>query len=934
MSDVNNAVAEGEVLAPAYSPASEAWRMFLRNRSAILGLLLMAIVLIVTLVCPFFYPVDPFDVVWGPFAPPGDGPEVPLGSDFVGRDAPNTEPGGTHRFSYDARVTEDGGSVSNSASVQCSQAWEFEEGEWIPAAECGLSSFDSLSFTVENAEPDPIDLTLNFIVIPETVVPTFTVRDYDDETVIYTGSHGNGDEVARQVTGDVTVDVSDVFELLSFEVDCGAFSGEMLGPSIAALFFDEDGSVECDVTVRALAEPDPTGTITIDKAANRASTPDESTFVFDGGDLGSVITGFPGSAVFNDVPVGSHTITERPFNGDAEDWFLTSVTCTIDGSPTDYEFDGESTSVTVEVAADDDILCTFFNATESDPEPGTVRIEKRPAEGSVADDSVFEFEMGDIAADQTLEFNDPSDTFTVEPGVYTVTERETEGWRLVDIDCFIGESEQPFDTNEANGTVDIDVDEGDDVFCIFFNEEVEPEPTFGELIVIKEFPDDESSFDFTIVEDFGLVAAAFREDFSGEFSLSPGDQWVLSDHFDGRPNIPLVVTEVLTPAQEAAGIFLDRIECDGGFTEVDGSSVVVYLTDNDVVTCRFFNEAIDPPGELIVRKDYDVDPNESFDFSVVAEGFSDSFVLADGDDWLLSDLDGSPSTGTFTISESLDFAQRSNGVYLSAIDCAGGDPDIVGGEVTVTVDPGETVTCTYTNAQTTVEIFKDAGEDTDESFRFELVEITDLEGEIDEELVAEFELVHGEGSGPIGVRGGRDFEIREIDSGSFSFVGGQCTNIDDAAWFETSDGVGFQPADGDAVECTIFNEAEVVETTITVTKEADAAADGDTFTFIGPGGQSFELGDGESRTFAVEPGAVTITEVDTPGSGWAPSRISCSNETVGDLDSGSVTVNLREGSDVRCTFVNELTTLVVSKDAEPNTDASFVVDVAGFDPDD
>jgi peptide/nickel transport system permease protein len=75
-----------DTLAPGYSPGREAWRMFIRNRSAIAGLILLTIVLFVTLVCPFFYPVDPFDVVWGPFAPPGDGPEVPLGSDFVGRD--------------------------------------------------------------------------------------------------------------------------------------------------------------------------------------------------------------------------------------------------------------------------------------------------------------------------------------------------------------------------------------------------------------------------------------------------------------------------------------------------------------------------------------------------------------------------------------------------------------------------------------------------------------------------------------------------------------------------------------------------------------------------------------------------------------------------------------------------------------------------------
>ena len=72
--------------ATAHSPAREAWAMFIRNKSAIAGLVLMTLVLALTLIVPAFYPVDPFDIVWGPLAPPGDAPEIPLGSDFVGRD--------------------------------------------------------------------------------------------------------------------------------------------------------------------------------------------------------------------------------------------------------------------------------------------------------------------------------------------------------------------------------------------------------------------------------------------------------------------------------------------------------------------------------------------------------------------------------------------------------------------------------------------------------------------------------------------------------------------------------------------------------------------------------------------------------------------------------------------------------------------------------
>ena len=67
-------------------PTGETWAKFLRNRSTIAGLVLLAPVLATALVLPALYPVDPFEIVWAPLAPPGAGPTIPLGSDLVGRD--------------------------------------------------------------------------------------------------------------------------------------------------------------------------------------------------------------------------------------------------------------------------------------------------------------------------------------------------------------------------------------------------------------------------------------------------------------------------------------------------------------------------------------------------------------------------------------------------------------------------------------------------------------------------------------------------------------------------------------------------------------------------------------------------------------------------------------------------------------------------------
>lgn len=67
------------------SPTAEAWRMFRRNKAAVAGLAVLAIVLGVTLFGPSLYPVDPFAIVSAPLLPPGE-EDAPLGTDYLGRD--------------------------------------------------------------------------------------------------------------------------------------------------------------------------------------------------------------------------------------------------------------------------------------------------------------------------------------------------------------------------------------------------------------------------------------------------------------------------------------------------------------------------------------------------------------------------------------------------------------------------------------------------------------------------------------------------------------------------------------------------------------------------------------------------------------------------------------------------------------------------------
>jgi peptide/nickel transport system permease protein len=69
----------------ARGPWREAWTVFIRNRAAVLGLAILALIALLLLAGPFVYPVDPFDITGAPMSPPGsDG--APLGTDYIGRD--------------------------------------------------------------------------------------------------------------------------------------------------------------------------------------------------------------------------------------------------------------------------------------------------------------------------------------------------------------------------------------------------------------------------------------------------------------------------------------------------------------------------------------------------------------------------------------------------------------------------------------------------------------------------------------------------------------------------------------------------------------------------------------------------------------------------------------------------------------------------------
>jgi peptide/nickel transport system permease protein len=60
------------------------WRLFIANKGAVAGAFVLLVIGIAALLGPFVYDVLPLDMVSAPMTPPGA--EMPLGSDYLGRD--------------------------------------------------------------------------------------------------------------------------------------------------------------------------------------------------------------------------------------------------------------------------------------------------------------------------------------------------------------------------------------------------------------------------------------------------------------------------------------------------------------------------------------------------------------------------------------------------------------------------------------------------------------------------------------------------------------------------------------------------------------------------------------------------------------------------------------------------------------------------------
>jgi uncharacterized repeat protein (TIGR01451 family) len=416
-----------------------------------------------------------------------------------------------------------------------------------------------------------------------------------------------------------------------------------------------------------------TSALTVTKVVEGAET---QSFAFDiDGDLTDSeidLVGTTAGATSTPVayaPGTSVTVTE--LLGDL-DWELTDVTCS-DGTT------GSDGSVTVTTEAGTTVDCVFTNL-----QFGTIEVTK----STVGGDGTFEFELQSLD-DEGEPVGDPitesatttggtgvADFGAVAPGSrFSIAETAPGGeWIAGDLECTVtaagAQTSSPLDES------DFTVEPGDTISCEITN------TATGTIIVVKNVVGDDATFSFTgdwltpddfdIETDAGTGSQTFDDVIPGSYTLTE----VPGEGYDGT----------------------NLVCSDEDNTSVDGLTATLGLDPGETITCTYTNSEW---GVLVVDKVTVPEGSEQeFEFEWAPEGeTATGFELADETDAYST---GPVAPGEYVVSETSDLSGWSL-TDLVCTDPADNDTDpnadVEEATATVNVGLGETVTCTFTNAQ-------------------------------------------------------------------------------------------------------------------------------------------------------------------------------------------------------------------------------------------
>jgi hypothetical protein len=533
---------------------------------------------------------------------------------------------------------------------------------------------------------------------------------------------------------------------------------------------------------------------------------------------------------------------------------------------------------------------------------GDISIVKEAAPES-AQAFAFTGDLGAFALVDDGIASNSQDFLSLAPGSFAVTETVPAGWSLGAIVCD-GDTDGGSVINLAGATVTIDLDPGEEIHCTFHDTALPP-PGEGTITIVKDaIPDGPQSFSFT-----GDL---------GAFALSDSSPTNKSVTFTGLTPGSYDVTETVPAGWDLTGLTCS--DPDSGTTvDLGTATATIDLDDGEVVTCTFID--VQRGSITIAKTALGSGSPPSFEFT----GDFGAFSLADGASTTFDDL----VPGSYVVTETVPA-----GWMLAELSCD--DPDggsglsIATATVTVDLDAGENITCTFVDAvPATLIVAKDAVPPSPQDFvfasgfgPFTLDDAVPDDGDAFGSSVTFTGLSPGE----VG--------IAEAVPSGWALTDIVCDDptADSSVDPGTASAVARLSA-GETVTCTFVNTLQAAgEGTLTIVKQAfpqsatsfDFGGDLGLFSLVDDG-----LGANSITVPSLAPGVYEVFE--TVPAGWSLGSISCDDPDEGssvDLATATVLVDLDAGETVTCTFFDteipvELGTITIVKDSVPNAPRVF-----------
>ncbi len=554
------------------------------------------------------------------------------------------------------------------------------------------------------------------------------------------------------------------------------------------------------------------------------------------------------SQTYSKLQPGAYSVSETAPGGG---WAFDSLSCpTVSGPGTSVQVTGSTVNITLGFVGN--VECTYVNKRK--PQVKVVKVTD-----PTTDTGKFDLQINGTTHADDVGHGGDTGFRDVDPGQVTVAELAGTGTSLADyvssVSCDSGKG-------SANGTSHaFSADYGDKVTCTITNQRK------GKIIVEKQTNPDGATQQFSFTPSYGAG-----------FQLADGQQNTSAALAPGTYSVSETVP---------AGWSLASATCDDGSAP---SSIA--LAAGETVKCTFTNSK---DGQVIVKKVM-VGGTDTFDFSGTPAG-------------AISVNNGTISQGV-AAGQYVSTEAAKAGWTLTSISCSdqNSSGSVANRQATFNVEPGETVTCTFTNTKhSKIVVEKQTTPDGDTQV-FGFSASYDANG---------FSLSDGQqdDSGPLAPG---TYSVSENVPAGWDLKSAVCSDSSPASAISL--------AAGETVTCVFTNEKDAA---IIVQKQTDPDGHAQVFSFSASyDANGFSLSDGQQNNSGdLNPGTYSVSE-NVPA-GWDLTSAVCSDQ------SPASAISLAAGETVTCVFTNTLKrgAIIVEKQTLPDGDPAVFAFTASYDAD-